>query len=76
MDTSVHTLGTLFEQLGLESDEASIRRFIDSHSLQPSTMLAEAPFWNHAQSEFIREGLLEDSDWAELIDLLDALLRK
>jgi len=76
MDTSVHTLATLFEQLGLDSNEAGIRRFIDGHSLPPGTMLAEAPFWSHAQSDFIREGLLEDSDWAEQIDMLDTLLRK
>lgn len=76
MDTSTHTLATLFEQLGLASDEANIRRFIQQHSLPPSTVLMEAPFWNQAQADFIREGLLEDSDWAEMIDLLDTLLRK
>ena len=76
MDTSAHTFSALFEQLGLPSDSRSIEEFIATHApLEPSTRLAEAPFWTPAQSAFINEALHEDSDWAEIVDQLNASLR-
>jgi len=76
MDTSKHTLTTLFDQLGLASDEASIKEFIDRHSpLAREVAIQDAPFWSESQSHFLKEGLEEDSDWAEMIDELDAQLR-
>ncbi len=76
MDTSQHTFTTLFEQLGLPEDNASIEQFIIEHSpLEPSLKLPDAPFWNESQSQFLREGIAADSDWAEIIDELDAQLR-
>lgn len=76
MDTSKHTLSTLFEQLGLPADAASVERFVREHSpLAPEVMLADAEFWNQGQSQFLQEGLEDDSDWAEAIDELNALLR-
>ncbi|GHD40449.1 Protein of unknown function [Marinobacter persicus] len=76
MDTSKHTLTTLFEQLGLASDKDSIEEFVSRHSPLPREIaLQDAPFWSESQSHFLEEGLEEDSDWAELIDELDAMLR-
>jgi len=76
MDRSQHTLSTLFEQLGLPADEASIDHFIESHApLSPEITLQDAAFWTASQSHFLAEGLEEDSDWAEIIDELDARLR-
>ena len=76
MDTSKHTLTALFEQLGMPSDQASIEDFIARHSPLPAEIaLQDAPFWSEAQSHFLEEGLEEDSDWAEIIDELDAQLR-
>ncbi|WP_111493826.1 DUF2789 domain-containing protein [Marinobacter bohaiensis] len=76
MDTSQHSLSTLFEQLGLPADAASIEAFISRHApLPPDMVLAEAPCWNASQASFLHEGIDEDSDWAEVIDELDALLR-
>lgn len=76
MDTSKHTLATLFEQLGLPSDQADIESFISRHSPLPAEIaLQDAPFWSEAQSHFLEEGLEEDSDWAEVIDELDAQMR-
>ncbi|MDX5435077.1 MAG: DUF2789 domain-containing protein, partial [Halomonas sp.] len=67
----------LFEQLGLPADEASIKAFIERHAPLPPTMaLYEAPFWNHAQAEFLEAALEEDADWAEVVDHLDTSLRK
>ncbi|WP_303293128.1 MULTISPECIES: DUF2789 domain-containing protein [Marinobacter] len=76
MDTSKHSLSTLFEQLGLPSGQAEIENFIARHSPLPSEVaIQDAPFWSESQSHFLEEGLEEDSDWAEVIDELDALLR-
>ncbi len=76
MDTSNHTFSTLFEQLGLPSDKQSIEDFIAKHSPLPSEIaLQDAPFWSESQSHFLEEGLEDDSDWAEIIDELDALMR-
>ncbi|MBZ2170320.1 MULTISPECIES: DUF2789 domain-containing protein [Marinobacter] len=76
MDTSKHTINTLFEQLGLPSDEASVDQFISEHSPLPAgTAIQDAPFWSESQSNFLEEGLEQDSDWAEIIDELDARMR-
>ncbi len=76
MDTSKHTLGTLFDQLGLPSDEASITQFVTRHAPLPhDTALHAADFWSESQAHFLTEGIEDDSDWAEVIDELDAMLR-
>ncbi|WP_273428870.1 DUF2789 domain-containing protein [Marinobacter sp.] len=76
MDTSKHTLSTLFEQLGLAADEESIEDFLTKYSPLPREIaLQDAPFWSESQSHFLEEGLEEDSDWAEIIDELDARMR-
>ncbi len=76
MDRSSHTLACLFAQLGIDNQESDIEQFIQSHrGIPPEVPLAKASFWSDAQAEFLKEGLQEDSDWAEVIDCLDALLR-
>ncbi|WIO73355.1 DUF2789 domain-containing protein [Porticoccaceae bacterium LTM1] len=76
MDTVPHTLPTLFDQLGLPSMEEAIDRFIEEHApLEASLCLTEAEFWNDSQKSFLRDAIRDDSDWAEVVDQLDALLR-
>lgn len=76
MDTSKHNLVTLFDQLGMASDKASIEDFIARNSPLPREIaIQDAPFWSESQSHFLEEGLEDDSDWAEMIDELDAQLR-
>ena len=76
MDTTPHNLNTLFDQLGLPSDAVAIKNFIHWHRpLDPNTPLQQASWWTPAQAEFLREAIEEDSDWAEQVDELDALLR-
>lgn len=75
MESPRHTLSNLFEQLGLPSDEVSIRRFVNAHRLDSRTLLPEAPFWNLAQADFLRDALYNDSDWSACIDDLDRMLR-
>jgi hypothetical protein len=77
MDLSAHTLATLFEQLGLPATEPAINEFIDQHSpLDPQLRLEEAPFWNPGQRSFLMEARAEDSDWTEMVEHLDAFLRR
>lgn len=72
-----HTMGELFEQLGLPSGPQDMRRFIAEHRpLPPDQRLAEAPFWNAAQSAFLRQSQAEDGDWTILIDTLSVQLRE
>lgn len=76
MDTSIHSLSTLFDQLGLPSTAAAIELFIILHQTLPSeTRLAEAQFWSEAQRAFLEEAIDEDADWAELVDQLDSRFR-
>lgn len=77
MDTSIHSLQTLFCQLGLADDAESINAFIELHgSLTSNIGLAESGIWNEAQAVFLTEAKEEDSDWCALVDKLDCLLRK
>ena len=77
MDTSPHNLATLFDQLGLPSSEAEIESFIRHHrqTLIPQLRIEQAGFWTSAQADFLHEAVAEDSDWCEVVDELDALLR-
>jgi Protein of unknown function (DUF2789). len=76
METFQHDLQHLFKQLGLASDHTAIERFLSSHCLVDGQTLVDAPFWNAAQRELIEQAVKEDADWAEQVDMLDALLRK
>lgn len=75
MESQMHTMSNLFAQLGLPSEPSAIERFIQTHSpLQSGTMLCDAPFWTPVQAVFLRDEILNDADWAEVIDELNALL--
>lgn len=75
MESSLHTLNNLFAQLGLPYDDAEIERFIKTHShLAGNLSLSEASFWTPSQAAFLREEILNDADWAEVIDQLNARL--
>lgn len=76
MQPSQHTFSDLFAQLGLPSDEASIDRFLATHAPLPEAVpLTQAPFWTPSQRAFLREEILGDADWAELVDALNERLR-
>ena len=76
MDTVIHNLESLFEQLGIENSEDGIDRFIKIHKPIPDDVaLYEADFWSESQSAFLRQSVEEDADWAEVVDHLDAMLR-
>lgn len=75
MEIQTHDIASLFAQLGLPDETTDIDGFIATHGPLPAEMpLHEAPFWNGGQAAFLREGILEDSDWAETIDALNEML--
>lgn len=70
------SMSDLFGQLGLNSDDQAIEQFIDTHrGLDNKVHIENAPFWTDAQAAFIQGALIEDAEWAELIDQLNGLLR-
>jgi len=76
MEKSAHRFGDLFAQLGLPCDDRGISKFLCTHTpLAGDIKLPDAPFWSPAQAAFLREALLQDSDWAELVDQLSEALR-
>ena len=76
MEQPFHRFTDLFAQLGLPSDSVSIEAFLRAHSPLPDDVsLPDAPFWTAAQSALLREEILEDADWAEVVDRLNLSLR-
>jgi len=76
MDTSKHDMIGLFDQLGLDSTRSGIYHFVKGHNIQADLTIDEAPFWNQSQANFLSDSIQEDGDWSEIIDQLDAMLRK
>ncbi len=77
MDTSVHTMSALFEQLGLPSGDTEIAAFIKANSPLPNSVaMTAAGFWSPAQRAFLSEAIVDDADWAEIVDQLDTALRE
>ncbi|MGY2400333.1 DUF2789 domain-containing protein [Pseudomonas sp. SDO5271_S396] len=75
MESPVHSLSSLFKQLGLPDDPVSIEKFVAVHSpLKPDLKLADAFFWTENQKKFLRNEILEDADWAKVVDELNLLL--
>jgi hypothetical protein len=76
METHVHSLNTLFKQLGLESSDAAIDAFIENNKPLPVDIeLHNAQIWNTSQSAFLKQVKEDDADWAEIVDQLDVMLR-
>jgi hypothetical protein len=75
MDTSEHTIESLFSQLGLSTNHEAIDAFIKNNHLPDDIPLEQAAFWSAGQAQFIHEALELDSDWCEVVDQLDAQLR-
>jgi hypothetical protein len=76
MDKAIHHFSDLFAQLGLPDDDASIADFLTNHSAMAAGMrVPDAPYWTPAQAQFLRESLMQDSDWAGLVDQLSKALQ-
>ncbi len=76
MESPIHSMTSLFDQLGMDSSDQAIEIFIDDNRpLASNIELHEAEFWNASQASFLKQEIDEDADWAEIVDQLDALLR-
>lgn len=76
LDTSIHSLSGLFAQLGLPNSKKDIEAFIQKHRPLPQAEpLSKASFWTESQAAFLRDAIINDSDWAEVVDELNLLLR-
>ncbi len=76
MNKAIHYFSDLFAQLGLPDDEASIADFLVKHKgMAIGVRLPDAPYWTSAQAQFLRESLMQDSDWASLVDQLSKALQ-
>lgn len=75
MESQLHTLSNLFAQLGLPSEPAAVDQFIAAHRpLEQGVALYRAPFWSASQRAFLKEEIIEDADWAGVIDELNVRL--
>lgn len=75
MGSLSYDMSSLFSQLGQANDAGSIQRFIESHTpMGEDVLLHEAPFWTASQASFLREALLDDAEWASVIDALNSEL--
>lgn len=76
MDRSNHDMAGLFAQLGISNSKEEIESFIEANRGIPvNQALADADFWSNGQAQFLQEAIQLDSDWSEVVDSLDALLR-
>lgn len=76
MDKPNHPFHELFAQLGLPCDDAGIAGFLkNNRPLAGYIALPDAPFWTSAQAAFLRESLLQDTDWSQQVDQLSQALR-
>lgn len=76
MSPPYHRFSELFAQLGLPADVSSIASFIQRHApLDPRVRLEDAAFWSAAQADLLREQIVADADWAEVVDQLNLALR-
>lgn len=72
MESPVHSMHKLFAQLGQASDERAIAQFIETwRPLGNDIQLHEADCWTPSQASFLRQALLDDADWAEVVDALN-----
>lgn len=75
MNRSALDMPSLFAQLGQADDAPAIDHFIATHSPLPgATLLHEAVFWSASQATFLREAILDDAEWAEIVDALNTEL--
>ena len=75
MEANLHSMSSLFDQLGLPSEPTDIENFIAIHGpLGEGIVLYRAPFWSASQRAFLKEQIIDDADWAGVIDELNARL--
>lgn len=77
MGRVLQDMSSLFAQLGQKNDLPSIRAFIDARTpIGDGILLHDAPFWSASQADFLREAILDDAEWASIVDALNSELHE
>ncbi|MCK6230072.1 DUF2789 domain-containing protein [Stenotrophomonas indicatrix] len=76
MITTEPRMTNLFLQLGLDASAEGIARFIADHQLAAGVEVADAPYWNEAQRQFLAESLQADAAWTTVVDELNEALHE
>jgi hypothetical protein len=72
MELRTHDRASLLAQLGQASDGQAMARFVAGHRPLPGNLrLHDASFWTPAQAAFLREAMLEDGAWSDVVDQLN-----
>ncbi|PHH39452.1 MULTISPECIES: DUF2789 family protein [Pseudomonas] len=74
MELPAYDLKTLFDQLGLPSENGAIDDFIEAHPLDAKTKLIDAEFWTAQQAQLLKEWLRADGEEAVMVDELNVRL--
>ena len=69
-----YTLNELFAQLGLDSSDEAIDKFIKNNQLAKEVSLKDADIWTEKQKMFLQEEWKRDAVWVEVIDELNVRL--
>ena len=76
MEKTIQQLGILFDRLGLDSNDQAIKTFIEKHRPLPvQTPLHKANIWSQSQAAILEEAIREDTNMAELVDMLESILK-
>lgn len=66
-----YNMNELFAQLGLESSDEAIDKFIEENPLAKDENLTDASIWTKQQCMFLQEEWKKDAAWVEVIDDLN-----
>ncbi|MGM8899741.1 DUF2789 family protein [Psychrobacter sp. 1Y4] len=66
-----YNMNELFAQVGLDSSDEAIDKFIADNQLSSEEKLIEADVWTDSQRMFLQEEWQKDAVWVEVIDDLN-----
>ena len=66
-----YKINDLFAQLGLDSSDEAIDKFVENHQLAKDEELIKSDIWNDNQRMFLQEEWQKDAAWVEVIDDLN-----
>ena len=76
MTDGERNINMLFEQMGMDGDDAAIEAFIQKNQLPQSVKISYATFWTDNQRKFLKDEYRADAGWIEIIDELNTRLHK
>lgn len=76
MTDGERNINMLFEQMGMDGDDAAVEEFIRNNQLPQSVKLSDATFWTDNQRKFLKDEYHADAGWIEIIDELNTRLHK